>query len=180
MTCIIALEHEGKVYMGGDSAAVSGWDIQKTANHKVFSIGEFLIGYTSSFRMGQLLQYHLDIPENNQGDDLQYLITKFIPAVRQCLKDGSYTKIENNQESAGFFLIGYHGRAYKVCSDFQVLRVMNGFLAIGIGEQYALGALAAMDINQKPEQAIERALEIAGKFNIGVCEPYYVISTQGA
>ena len=175
MTCIIAIEHEGKAWMGGDSAAISGWDIQQTSNRKVFAVGDFLIGYTDSFRMGQLLQYHLDIPENNLDDDLRYLVTKFIPAVRECLKDGSYTKIENNQESAGFFLVGYHGRVYKVCSDFQVLRVINAFIATGVGEQYALGALAAMDL-QNPEQAIERALEIAGEFNIGVREPYYVLS----
>jgi len=175
MTCIIALEHAGQVWMGGDSAAVAGWDIQKTANQKVFVIGDFLIGYTSSFRMGQLLQYHLDVPENNQDDDLRYLVTKFIPAVRECLRQGGYTKMENNQESAGFFLVGYRGRAYKICDDFQILRSMDGFVAVGYGESNALGALAALDI-QNPEQAIKRALEIAGRFSVQVCEPYYVLS----
>lgn len=176
MTCIIALEYEGKVYMGGDSAAVSGWDIQACANQKVFKVGDFLIGYTSSFRMGQLLQYNLDIPENTDGDDdIQYLVTKFIPAARNCLKDGGYTKIENNREDGGFFLVGYRGKAYMVADDFQATRMRNGFIAVGSGANYAMGALAALEIVD-PESAVTRALEIAGTFSNGVCPPYYVVS----
>ncbi len=176
MTCIVALEFENKVFMGGDSAAVSGWDIQVTAEPKVFRLGEFLIGYTSSFRMGQLLRYNLAIPENTDGDDdMKYLVTKFIPAVRECLKSGGFARVDNNQESGGFFLVGYRGKAYVVNSDFQITRMVNGFVAVGCGENYALGALAAMQI-EYPETAILRALEIAGMFSNGVCAPYYVIS----
>ena len=162
--------------MGGDSAAVSDWDIQVSANPKVFQIGDFLIGYTSSFRMGQLLQYNLEIPENTCGkDDMKYLVTKFIPAVRDCLKNGGYTKIDSNQENGGFFLVGYRGKAYKVASDFQITRMSNKFVAVGCGEKYALGALAAQKI-EHPENAVIRALEIAGMFSSGVCSPYHVVS----
>ncbi len=176
MTCIVALEHKGKVYMGGDSAAVAGYNIQATANPKVFSVGDFLIGYTSSFRMGQLLQYNLTIPENTDGEDhMRYLVTKFIPAVRECLKEGGYTKIDNNQEDGGFFLVGYRGKAYKVANDFQVTRMANGFIATGCGEDYALGALAAIEIVD-PEKAVARALEVAGMFSTSVRPPYHVIS----
>jgi len=176
MTCIIALEHKGKVYIGGDSAAVAGHDINVLINPKVFKIRDFLIGYTSSFRMGQLLQYNLEVPENLCGDDdMRYLVTKFIPAVRDCMKNGGYIKIENNQESGGYFLVGYHGKAYKVSDDFQITRTTNKFNAVGCGESYALGALAALNITN-PEKAIIRALEIAGMFSSGVCPPYYVIS----
>ena len=60
MTCIVGLEHDGKVYMGGDSAAVGGMDVYPSRIPKVFQAGRYLIGYTTSFRMGQLLQYGLD------------------------------------------------------------------------------------------------------------------------
>lgn len=174
MTCIIALEHKGKVYMGGDSAAVAGWDIQLSADPKVFQVGEFLIGYTSSFRMGQLLQYNLEIPENADGNDMRYLVSKFIPAVRECLKEGGYAKIDNNQEEGGFFLIGYHGKAYKVCQDFQITRMTDGYIAVGAGENFALGALAAMKI-EDPEDAIFRALKVAEMFSGAVRAPFHVI-----
>ena len=176
MTCIIALEYEGKVWMGGDSAITSGWNIQLTANPKIFKLGYFVIGYTSSFRMGQLLQYDLEIPENTEdNDDIRYLVTKFIPAVRDCLKNGGYTQIENNREEGGFFLVGYRGKAYKIADDFQITRMANGFVAVGSGESYALGALAAMKIDD-PEKAVRLALEVAETFSNGVHSPFHVIS----
>lgn len=177
MTCIVALEHQGKVYMGGDSAACEGWNICETSRPKVFYLGNMVIGYTSSFRMGQLLQYNLSAPkrEHSNNDDMRYLVAQFIPAVRDCLKVGGYTKIENNQEEGGIFLLGWYGKIYKITGDFQVLNTVGKFTAIGCAEHYAMGALAAMNV-AGPEKAILRALEIAGTFSNGVRGPYYVLS----
>lgn len=174
MTCIIALEHDGKVYMGGDSAAVSGLERQAVVSPKVFILGEILIGYTTSFRMGQLLQYNLEVPENQHGDDdMRYLVANFVPAVRECLKNGGFTKIENGVEDGGAFLIGYKGKVYLVASDFQVTRMRDGFAAVGCGATYALGALAAIDILDA-EKAVMLALEVSARFSAGVCAPFYV------
>jgi ATP-dependent protease HslVU (ClpYQ) peptidase subunit len=165
--------------MGGDSAAVSGWDIKATASPKVFINGDMLIGYTSSFRMGQLLQYKLNIPEYIEDmDDTDYLVSKFIPAVKECLKDGGYMKIENNQDSGGVFLVGFHGKVYQVDEDYQVLRCSDGFTAVGCGGSFAVGALSVIlaTTEDSPEKAILYALRVAGRFSAGVCAPYYVIS----
>jgi ATP-dependent protease HslVU (ClpYQ) peptidase subunit len=176
MTCIIALEHNGKVYMGGDSAAATGWSINVVANPKVFVLNDFIIGYTSSFRMGQLLEYTLEIPENTDGeDDLRYLVSKFIPAVRDCLKSGGYATINNNAESGGFFLIGYRGKAYKVADDFQITRMSGPFIAVGAGEYLAMGAMAALP-SANPKKRVLQALEIAALFNNGVRGPFYVVT----
>lgn len=59
MTCIIGLENKGKVYMGADSASSNGYSINVSGNPKLFRSGPFLIGFTSSWRMGQLLQHQL-------------------------------------------------------------------------------------------------------------------------
>jgi len=175
LTCIVALEHDGKVYLGGDSAAVSDWNIEVCAQPKVFRVGDFIMGYTSSFRMGQLLQYELVIPENTEDSDIRYLVTRFIPAVRDCLKNGGYTKIDNNREEAGSFLIGYRGKAYKISSDFQVTRMSAGFTAVGCGQDFAIGAMEILD-KTNPEEAVTLSLKAAGKFSNGVCPPYTVIS----
>ena len=60
MTVIVALKNKDEVVMGGDCAGV-GWnyDIQMRSDPKVFRVGRFVIGYTSSFRMGQLLRFGL-------------------------------------------------------------------------------------------------------------------------
>ena len=104
MTCIVGVEHNRRVYMGGDSAAVAGWDISQTAERKVFMVGDFIIGYTTSFRMGQLLEYELRLPEYDGPPNMGYMVTRFVPAVRACLKDGGFTKVENNREEGGLFL----------------------------------------------------------------------------
>lgn len=175
MTCIIAIEHKGKVFIGADSSSNSNWDQQVTSLSKVFISGHFIIGYTSSFRMGQLLEFNLAVPEHKEGSDLQYLVTQFVPAVRECLKSGGFTRVEWNQESGGSFIVGYKGKAYKVFSDFQVNRMAQGYAAVGSGEQYALGALATMKI-ANPELAIKKALAVAGQFCSAVCGPYHVLS----
>ena len=59
MTCIVGLVDDGKVYMGGDAASVDGYIVRTSALSKVFRNGPFLIGYSTSWRMGQILQYHL-------------------------------------------------------------------------------------------------------------------------
>lgn len=179
MTCIVGLESGGKVYMGGDSASASGWDISATRLKKVFKRNGFLIGYTTSFRMGQLLQHSLEVRlQKGDEDDLQYMVTVFIEAVRKCLKDGGFAKVENEREEGGLFLVGYRGTLYEVHSDFQVNSYRDGFAAVGCGDNFAFGNLWATE-GLEPEDRIMKALEAAGHFSGGVCPPYYVECLEG-
>jgi hypothetical protein len=52
VTAIVGLVHEGTVYIGGDSAGVSGYSMTVRADAKVFTVGPYLLGFTTSFRMG--------------------------------------------------------------------------------------------------------------------------------
>lgn len=175
MTCIVAVEHNGKVCIGGDSAANSGWNTGKIEFKKVFRNGDFLIGYTDSFRMGQLLEYELTVPRQENESDMCFMVTKFVPAVRDLLKNFGYSKVESNQETGGVFLVGYKGKAYQIHNDFQVMRYSRNIYAIGCGEQYALGSLASSNLASAEDRIME-ALRVAGIFSNGVCEPYYVES----
>ena len=55
MTCIVGLIHEDKVYIGADSAGAANGNITIRKDKKVFKVGEFIFGCTSSFRMIQLI-----------------------------------------------------------------------------------------------------------------------------
>lgn len=174
MTCIVGLETKSGVLIGGDSAAANGWEIDTTRLKKVFRNGKFLIGYTTSFRMGQLLQYKLSVkPQKKKQSDLEYLATTFIDAVRKCLKDGGFKKVENEQEKGGQFLVGYKGILYIVDSDFQVNSSIDGFMAVGCGSDFALGSLWDTR-NLSPKKRVRQALKAAGHFSNGVCGPYYI------
>lgn len=145
MTCIIGMVHGGKAWIGGDSAGVAGYNITTRADTKVFRNGPYVIGFTSSFRMGQLLQYNLTVPEQAEGvDDMRHMVTVFIPAVRQCLKDGGFLKKNSDVESGGSFLVAYRGQLYEVGSDFQVGQTVDNMAAVGCGEEVALGAMHAL------------------------------------
>lgn len=175
MTAIVGLVHDGKVYMGCDSAAIGNYSNGRvTQLKKVFKVGEFLIGYTTSFRMGQILQHHLEVPlqVHGQSDD-QYMVVVFIEAVRKCLKDQGFTKVLNNTETGGTFLVGYRGALYSVDDDFQCNWFADGYDACGCGLYHALGAMAALD-KLTPEKRIRRSLEIAEQFCPGVCGPFHI------
>ena len=178
VTCIVGLAHEGNVWIGADSAAASGWKVRVTSVPKVFARGPFIIGYTVSFRMGQLLQFHLDVqPQDGEASNLEYIVKRFIAAVRGCLKEGGYTTIDNNKEEGGGFLVGYRGHVYSVGDEFQVTEASDGFDACGCGGNYALGAIVALD-DLEPEARVRRALGIAAYFSGGVCGPFTVLSSR--
>jgi len=176
VTCIAGIVGRNNVWMGGDSAGVAGYSLSIRKDVKVFKINNrFLIGYTSSFRMGQLLRFNFDPPEQKKKtDDYEYLCTDFIEAVRERLKKGGYTKIKENQEVGGTFLVGYNGRLYEISNDFQVGERIDDFNSIGCGSAYALSSLYMTKDEKEPKKRILQALEAAGYFSAGVSRPFVV------
>lgn len=177
MTCIVGLVDRGTVYVGGDSAAVGGLSIETRADPKVFVRDGVIIGYTSSFRMGQLLQYALQIPEQSaRQTDMAYLVTTFADAVRALYRERGFMGKVGEREDGGTFLLGYRGRLYKVADDFQVAQVAHPYDAVGCGGELALGALyATADCGLDPEARIRVALAAAAEFSAGVRPPFHVL-----
>lgn len=175
MTCIVGLEHEGKVYIGGDSLGVSGYNIRERLDEKVFKNGKFIMGFTSSFRMGQLLRYELEPPKLKKGQDvMQFMVKDFVGAVRDCLKVGGYSTISSNEESAGTFLVGFQGCLFCVENDYQVARLSDGEYSVGCGEQYAMGSLYSTS-GVGPVRRITEALNAASKYSGGVGGKYTIL-----
>ena len=175
MTCIVGLTELGTVYIGGDSAGVnSRFDLAIRADQKVFINGPFVMGFTSSFRMGQLLRYKLTPPERYESQDLyNFMVTAFIDAVRACLKTGGLMRKENEVEQGGFFLVGYKGRLFEIESDFQVGERQINFAAVGCGADLAMGSLYSTRAND-PITRIKLALEAASFFSAAVKPPFFI------
>ncbi len=162
--------------MGGDSAAVSGWDTRRPRSPKVFRSGPFLYGFTSSFRMGQILEHELaPRPREKKTSARAYLCGPWIEDVRTCLKQHGYTKIDNNQETGGHFLLGYAGQIFEVYDDFQVADYAEPYATCGSGAAHALGALQVLVHMKLPDATIvRRALQVAEQFNVGVRGPFVI------
>lgn len=182
MTCIVGMEKDGIVYIGGDSAASNGWTVVDAMQPKVFKNGPMVMGYTTSFRFGQLLEHSLEVPtaKEHRVSDLKYLCTEFVDEVRECLKKGGYAKIDNNVEEGGSALFGYNGRLYKMDSDFQILRAPCGVFSVGSGYVAALAVLFHIVKNRPgtpPQDALREALEIATDMTPGVKGPFHFLNS---
>lgn len=193
MTCVVSVLFGDEVYMGSDSAGITGnWDLRIREDKKVFQIKDMIIGFTTSFRMGQLLQYSLNVPdypyEGNTEDEInKYMHCHFLEAVRELFKSKGYSKIENNSEEGGEFLIGYRNKLWIIHSDYQIARSYLKYQAIGCGAPYALGTLHMIRDGWDNENAwlctpgdiIHRALYTAEQFCAGVRGPYYILKLIG-
>ena len=180
MTCIAGVKHKGRVWIGGDSAGCASWDITIRRDAKVFRNGPFVIGFTSSFRMGQLIRYAFKPPRLPESiDDLdRYMVVDFVGGLRQCLKDGGWAERKDEQEKGGFFLVGIHDRLFKIEADYQVGEAADAYDACGCGEGYAKGALFTADENADPFTRITRALDAAAHHSNGVHGPFVILSTN--
>lgn len=179
MTCIVGLVEKGTVHIGGDSAGVGGLSLTVRADRKVFRNGDCVMGFTSSFRMGQLLHHAFTPPKRHPDVDVdKFMVTDFINAVRDCLKTGGYAEKHNEAESGGVFLVGFAGRLFRIDSDYQVGESVDGFDAVGCGEDVARGSLFSS--RGKPIDRLRLSLEAAERFSAGVRGPFHFETLGGA
>lgn len=159
MTCIAAIIFEGRVYMAADSCGSDGVNYRVRRDSKLFRLGEFIIGFTSSFRMGQLLQYQMQPPilPGDPRDLYRYLCTTFIERARKLLGD-----------NGGHFLIGTRGRIFEVMSDFQVAEYDRDYAAIGSGKPWAEGALMVQSKDVPPRGQLFLAMSAAAAHAVNV------------
>lgn len=176
MTCIAGFVEGDTVWVGGDSASVGGYDLMVRADQKVFRNGPMIFGFTSSFRMGQLLRYALSIPHHHADVDAQkFMVTTFMDAVRECLKSHGFARKQNDVETGGTFLVGYRGQLFRIDDDYQVGLPANGYAAVGCGDQIAHGALFASE-GLKGRNRMELVLKAAECHSAGVRGPFHIES----
>lgn len=178
MTCIAGVvDSSGNVFIGGDSAGVGGLDLDIRADMKVFRNGPFLFGFTTSFRMGQLLRWSF-VPPERPGimDPEQFMCTTFIDAVRKCLQTGGFATKKEDAELGGTFIVGYQGRLFTIHEDYQVAETLCGYTACGCGESYAKGSLHSTQYNADlgGYERVRRALEAAEAHSAGVRGPFHI------
>lgn len=179
MTCIAGFIEDGKAWIGGDSAGVAGLDLIVRADEKVFRNDVYVMGFTTSFRMGQLLRYAFTPPAPPEVGCLErFMVTTFIDALRQCLIEGGFASKHSGQEEGGTFIVGYRDRLWTIDEDYQVGRSLDGIVAVGCGKQIALGALyATQGFSIQPKNRLSLALSTAERYSGGVRAPFTILHT---
>lgn len=180
MTCIVGLETEDGVILGGDSAASGNSHTTSVKNQKVFNIGsQFGVGYTSSFRMGQILKRDFDprsFDYDGIDDKFNFTIEEVVPMIRKIMKDGGYSKVESNREKGGLFLFAVADELFKIQKDFSVIKPKK-YSAIGSGYKQARGSLYSTE-HYNPEKRVKIAIRAAAESQDGVSLPLNTIRVE--
>ena len=180
MTCVVAVRgHDGKICLAGDSSAVDENLIFKRVTPKVFLLGEFGIGYCHSFRLGQIIQYFFKPPvipkEAQEKDIIQYMVTKFIPALKSVLEANDYPT-QDDEKTDWSIIVCIRGMIFTIESDFHVGHDYVPFSAIGAGTEYALGSMQTNAGSERKEVnaklVAEEALRVAEYFSPNVSGPF--------
>lgn len=178
MTCIAGVVHEGRAKIAGDRWC-GEWSGYRLASPKIWRSPWFVVGLTGYPRMQQVLQYHgSDIPAPLSSCPQAYLVSEFVPHLRELLKRHGVAEVKDSKESAdSTMLIGMKGRLFEVNSNFQVIEAALPFNAVGCGSDFAKGALSVVDIAAiGPEAALRMALTAAEQFSAGVRGPFDFLS----
>jgi ATP-dependent protease HslVU (ClpYQ) peptidase subunit len=183
MTCIVGVKEGDRLWIGGDSAAASadGEICSVAIPKKVFAVGEYLVGFTISWRAGQVLNHQVEWPSPPAEYDLEeFLVCEVVPRLQQALS-GEDLQIPPEFDRAWQFMIGLRGELATIAVDFSVGVPRTPYLSIGSGRHNAYGALHALaDSGLGGEEKTRKALEAAACFTRNVRPPFVILSSQPA
>lgn len=168
MTCIAGIiDASGRGHIACDSLGSDGYTKSVYKNAKVFKKGRFLFGYTSSYRMGQLLEHKLSLPARKVEQQLDaYMYGDFIDAVRSTLKENGYLSINSNKESIGEFLVITEARIFRVQDDMSLLESEEAFDTCGSGGDFAKASISILKRYTKlsNRMILTKAIETAATY----------------
>ncbi len=167
MTVIAGLVHEGRVWLGADSAGSNSWTITARADSKLFAVGSALIGCTGSYRGLQVARYAFRPPALPSGmDPHEYMCTLFVNGLREVWRAAGHVGKTNEVEHVETaMLVGMHGRLWHIDRDLQVGESLDPWVAVGSGGELAIGSLHAtahvVGLRDQPEARVRLALQAA-------------------
>lgn len=186
MTAIVGLRSAGSVFIGADSCGSDGSIRAAYLNPKLVekqvntdgATQKLVLGYTSSWRFGQVLAHHLAPPSDFASEPIGYLVESLVPEIRKVLAAAGWLKKDSAREESGTALIGYRGQLFALHSDFSVLATER-WDACGSGREFALGSLFTSDritdwTPLSPALRVQVALQAAAEFAPGVMPPFHI------
>lgn len=183
MTCVVGLVDRGQVFMGADSAGSTlHGQITTRTDKKIFMNGELMVGICGSFRMRDILQYHITFKAYDPKiyTPLEYVNHEVAEKAREAFKTRGLTVVENNEETFnGSFIVGFRKKLFEVECDFQVGEAETQYLTCGSGGDIAAGSLfSTQKLAIPPVDRIQIALNAAAYGNAFVRGPFYINSLE--
>ena len=158
MTCIVAKVVDGIIHMAGDKLGSNGYTKTISQRPKIFKNCDFIIGYTTSFRMGQLLEFTWSPPEKgeNQTED-NYIYNTVVGSIKNILTSDGFAK----DREGGEFLFGYNGKLYHMFNNFSIFEIEE-YTSCGCGADMAIATMYTLsNVNLVEDLSIEGQLSLA-------------------
>lgn len=175
MTTIVGICKNGNVTLGADSqVTVDSTIVNSKITEKITKNNGYLIAGAGDAMACDILQHVFipPIPNATERKNLyKFMITKFVPAMRECLEENEYKPDSSDKDSGFSFLIAFDGELFDISDDYSVLISDDGIYGVGNGAKWAMGALHA-------GSSIQEALEIAAKKDIYTSGPFQIIKQQ--
>jgi hypothetical protein len=195
MTCIVAIEHEGRIYMGADSLGTApNGEKSSRLDRKMFRNNGYLMGMFGDYRAGQIIKHRFEMPDfppeflpkNYLGENLpekiclenlpsdllikveNFFATDFVDQMKFAFSESGFSW---GEEDWFGFIVAYGPYFCTITCDFQVA-FQSDYAAEGSGGPVALGALSVLTDND-PIDRLRKALESAQKHNASVGAPFY-------
>jgi ATP-dependent protease HslVU (ClpYQ) peptidase subunit len=161
--------------MGADSQVTDG---NRKNNHikmeKISKKNGYLIAGSGDSQPCDVLQHIFipPVPTTKEKEDMyHFMITKFVPLMRDCLEENGYKNDKEDKDSGFNMIIAYNGEVFDIGDYFSVVLNQDGIYGVGAGSQFAIGALYA-------GASVTEALEIAANNDVYTSGPFQVIRQQ--
>lgn len=185
MTCVAAVGHEGRVWIGSDAVGLDDGDLVfRLQEPKVFLKGPFLIGCAGTHLANQLIR-RLWMPdkkweENRLALKDEGVMWRVRDSLWEFLHEAGRWELmcqkDDPQLMHGAFIIGYRGTVWHIGVDGTVDTFEANYHAIGTGQEVALGSLHTTQqmIKDCPFHRVELALQ-AAEYHLSAIEGPFTI-----
>ena len=175
MTTIVATCKNGNVVMGADAQVTDNARPNRHSKmEKITKNNGWLIAGSGDSQPCDVMQHIFvpPVPTNKERENLyKFMITKFVPAMRECLDENGYKPDPGDKEQSFSMLFAFDGEVFDIGDDFSVMLNSDGIYGVGNGSQFAIGALYA-------GASVEKALEIASNNDIYTSGPFQIVKQQ--
>jgi 20S proteasome alpha/beta subunit len=146
LTVVVGIRGTSGVLLAGDSQLSTVWANRKMKAAKTCALSELVaVAYCGSFRLGQILTYHLsELEDPPLGmDEARWVVKQFVPHLRDVLEQHGFLHIHRNVENIGesAFLLAVRNRLFSVDDDLSAAESRLAYDALGSGEEVAMGSL---------------------------------------
>jgi ATP-dependent protease HslVU (ClpYQ) peptidase subunit len=186
MSLVVALKHNGVVYMGSDSLACyydTKYYLTNPNSYRIFKVkgcDNMLMSLDGRIVEQNVARCTYLVPEavSIKGNiDFEFMVNEFVPNLLEAFNERHILKCNDNQyECDSDMIVAYKDSLYKIFNDGAVLEI-DDFAVIGTGIEEALGSLMTSSNIEDPKERLLLALKAGLRDKKRIAYPLIITNT---